>query len=100
MREVVEKTLTGMANGGIRDHVGGGFHRYSVDERWIVPHFEKMAYDNAELLHAYLNGYSGLGNPLFREVAGGIVDWRSEERRVGKECRARGSAHCERKEHN
>jgi len=75
MREVVEKTLTAMAQGGIRDHVGGGFHRYSVDEHWIVPHFEKMAYDNAELLHAYLNGYSGLGNPLFREVAGGIVDW-------------------------
>src|SRR2546425_11716736 len=72
MRGIVEKTLAGMAQGGIRDHVGGGFHRYSVDERWIVPHFEKMAYDNSELLHAYLNGYSGLGNPLFREVTGEI----------------------------
>src|SRR6266545_3936654 len=49
---------------GIRDHVGGGFHRYAVDERWIVPHFEKMAYDNAELLHAYLDGYAALGMPL------------------------------------
>src|SRR5690349_9362666 len=55
-REIAEKTLLGMANGGVRDHLGGGFHRYSVDERWVVPHFEKMAYDNAELLHAYLDG--------------------------------------------
>ena len=75
MREVVEKTLTGMARGGIRDHVGGGFHRYAVDERWIVPHFEKMAYDNSELLHAYLDGYAALGTPLFKEVAEGIVNW-------------------------
>src|SRR6266536_4417043 len=75
MREIVEKTLTGMAKGGIRDHVGGGFHRYAVDERWIVPHFEKMAYDNAELLKAYLSAYQALGTPLFREVATGIVDW-------------------------
>src|SRR5467141_506838 len=75
MREVVEKTLTGMANGGIRAHVGGGFHRYAGDERWIVPHFEKMAYDNSELLHAYLDGYAGLGHPRFKEVAQGIVGW-------------------------
>src|SRR2546428_8898802 len=74
-REVVEKTLTGMAKGGIRDHVGGGFHRYSVDERWILPHFEKMAYDNSELLRSYLAGYQAFGMPLFREVATGIVDW-------------------------
>src|SRR2546428_7153327 len=74
-REVVEKTLTAMARGGIRDHVGGGFHRYAVDERWIVPHFEKMAYDNAELLKAYLSAYQAWGTPLFREVATGIVDW-------------------------
>ncbi len=74
-REIAEKTLTGMARGGIHDQVGGGFHRYAVDERWIVPHFEKMAYDNAELLHAYLDGYAALGTPLFRQVARGIVDW-------------------------
>src|SRR6058998_3035733 len=74
-REIVEKSLTGMARGGIRDHVGGGFHRYSVDERWIVPHFEKMSYDNSELLRAYLNGYAACGTPLFREVAQGIVTW-------------------------
>ena len=74
-RELVERTLTGMARGGIRDHLGGGFHRYAVDERWIVPHFEKMAYDNAELLRAYSAAYAAFGTPLFREVAGGIVDW-------------------------
>ncbi|MGH7522279.1 MAG: thioredoxin domain-containing protein, partial [Gemmatimonadales bacterium] len=74
-REIVEKTLTGMARGGMRDHLGGGFHRYSVDERWIVPHFEKMSYDNSELLRAYLSAYQATGTPLFREVAAGIVDW-------------------------
>ena len=74
-REIIEKTLTGMARGGIRDHLGGGFHRYSVDERWIVPHFEKMSYDNSELLRAYLSTYQATGTPLFREVAAGIVDW-------------------------
>ena len=74
-REIVEKTLTGMARGGIRDHLGGGFHRYAVDERWIVPHFEKMSYDNSELLRAYLSAYQALGTPQFKEVATGIVDW-------------------------
>ena len=74
-REIVEKTLTGMARGGIRDHLGGGFHRYSVDERWIVPHFEKMSYDNSELLRAYLSAYQAFGTPLFKQVATGIVDW-------------------------
>jgi hypothetical protein len=74
-REVVEKTLTAMARGGIRDHVGGGFHRYATDERWIVPHFEKMSYDNSELLRAYLSAYQAFGTPLFREVATGTVDW-------------------------
>ena len=74
-REIVEKTLTAMARGGIRDHLGGGFHRYATDERWIVPHFEKMAYDNSELLRAYLSAYQSFGTPLFREVATGVVDW-------------------------
>jgi uncharacterized protein len=74
-RDIAEKTLTGMARGGVRDHLGGGFHRYAVDERWIVPHFEKMAYDNAELLRVYLSAYQAWGTPLFREVAAGIVDW-------------------------
>ena len=74
-REIVEKTLAAMARGGIRDHVGGGFHRYAVDERWIVPHFEKMSYDNSELLRAYLSAFAALGIPLYKEVATGIVDW-------------------------
>src|SRR6266513_3142670 len=74
-REIVEKTLTSMARGGVRDHVGGGFHRYSVDERWIVPHFEKMSYDNSELLRAYLSAYQAFGTPLYKEVATGIVTW-------------------------
>lgn len=74
-REIVDKTLTGMARGGVRDHLGGGFHRYAVDERWIVPHFEKMSYDNSELLRAYLSAYQALGTPLFKEVATGIVGW-------------------------
>jgi len=74
-REIVDKTLTGMARGGVRDHIGGGFHRYSVDERWIVPHFEKMSYDNSELLRAYLSAYAAFGAPLYKEVATGIVDW-------------------------
>jgi uncharacterized protein YyaL (SSP411 family) len=56
--EIVGRTLTAMARGGIRDHLGGGFHRYSVDARWIVPHFEKMCYDNSELLRAYLHAAS------------------------------------------
>jgi len=77
-RDIVEKTLNGMARGGIRDHLGGGFHRYSVDERWIVPHFEKMSYDNSELLRAYLSAYQQLGTPLYKEVATGIVDWMLE----------------------
>ncbi|MBI1967725.1 MAG: thioredoxin domain-containing protein [Gemmatimonadetes bacterium] len=74
-REVVEKTLLGMAKGGIRDHVGGGFHRYAVDEKWIVPHFEKMAYDNSELLKAYLAGYAAFGHPVYKTVATESVNW-------------------------
>jgi hypothetical protein len=78
MREVVERTLTGMAKGGIHDRVGGGFHRYSVDERWIVPHFEKMSYDNSELLKAYSHAYAALRTTLYREVAEGIIGWALE----------------------
>jgi uncharacterized protein len=74
-REIVERTLTGMAEGGVYDQLGGGFHRYSVDERWIVPHFEKMSYDNSELLKVYLHAYAAFGTPLFRETAEGIVRW-------------------------
>ncbi len=78
MREIAERTLAGMARGGMYDQVGGGFHRYSVDERWCVPHFEKMSYDNAELLRAYVHGYAAFGTPLLRETAAGIVSWNLE----------------------
>jgi uncharacterized protein YyaL (SSP411 family) len=74
-REIVEKTLAGMARGGVRDHLGGGFHRYAVDERWIVPHFEKMSYDNSELLRAYCAAAAAFDSPRFRDVAAGVVDW-------------------------
>ena len=61
-------TLDRMAMGGIYDHLGGGFHRYSTDERWLVPHFEKMLYDNALLTVAYLEGYQATQDPFYREI--------------------------------
>lgn len=69
----VRKTLLAMAKGGYHDHVGGGFHRYSVDESWIVPHFEKMADDNSWLLRNYADAYALFNDPYFREVAEGII---------------------------
>src|SRR5438067_9942384 len=63
-----EKTLDEMAAGGMYDLVGGGFHRYSVDERWLVPHFEKMLYDNALLVPAYLHGWLATQNERYREI--------------------------------
>jgi uncharacterized protein len=67
-REMVERTLDAMAEGGMYDLVGGGFHRYSVDARWLVPHFEKMLYDNALLVPAYLHGWLVLGKERYRAV--------------------------------
>jgi uncharacterized protein len=78
LKFIAEKTLDGMAAGGFRDHIGGGFHRYSVDERWCVPHFEKMSYDNSELLKNYLHGFQATGNARYREVAEGVIAWVSE----------------------
>ncbi|HET6515808.1 MAG TPA: thioredoxin domain-containing protein [Thermodesulfovibrionales bacterium] len=69
----VKKTLEAMAKGGFHDQIGGGFHRYSTDEAWIIPHFEKMADDNAWLLRNYADAYAIFGDILFREVAEGIV---------------------------
>lgn len=66
---MVRKSLYSMAAGGIYDHVGGGFHRYSVDDRWDIPHFEKMLYDNALLAEAYTLGYEVTGSMFFRDVA-------------------------------
>src|SRR5271157_1151325 len=70
---MVTTTLEHMGRGGVYDQIGGGFHRYSVDERWIVPHFEKMSYDNAGLLGNYLRAYQMTGNKFFREIALGIL---------------------------
>ncbi len=78
LHEIVQRTLDGMAAGGFHDQLGGGFHRYSVDERWCVPHFEKMSYDNSELLKNYLHGYQALRAPRYREVAEGLISWVSE----------------------
>ncbi|MBI4482924.1 MAG: thioredoxin domain-containing protein [Acidobacteria bacterium] len=66
--EMVEVSLKKMAQGGVYDHLGGGFHRYSVDERWLVPHFEKMLYDNALLARLYLEAYQVTGNSFYRQV--------------------------------
>ncbi len=66
--EMARHTLDRMAMGGIYDHLGGGFHRYSTDERWLVPHFEKMLYDNALLTSAYAEAYQATGEPFYREV--------------------------------
>jgi uncharacterized protein YyaL (SSP411 family) len=74
----VRKTLASMARGGFHDQLGGGFHRYSVDEAWIVPHFEKMADDNAWLLRNYIDAYALLGDEGFREVAEGIIRFSRE----------------------
>ena len=68
-------TLRAMAGGGIYDQIGGGFARYSVDARWVIPHFEKMLYDNALLARAYLHGYLVSGEPLFERVTTETLDW-------------------------
>ncbi len=75
-------TLDAMADGGIHDQLGGGFARYSVDARWDVPHFEKMLYDNAQLLQRYAEGYRRTGTARYAEVAEGIVGWLARELRT------------------
>src|SRR5665213_3566522 len=77
-KTVATVTLKKMAEGGIHDQLAGGFHRYSVDERWIVPHFEKMAYDNSELLKNYVHAYQTFVEPEFARVAKGILRWMDE----------------------
>lgn len=72
---IVTHTLEQMARGGIYDHLAGGFARYSVDERWLVPHFEKMLYDNALLTNAYLEAYQATANPEFARVARETCDY-------------------------
>ena len=78
LRQVFVMTLEKMARGGVYDQLAGGFHRYSVDERWVVPHFEKMTYDNSELLKNYVHAYQATGSDFFRNVAQEIVRWMDE----------------------
>jgi uncharacterized protein len=83
VREMVETTLTRMAAGGLYDHVGGGFHRYSTDAKWLVPHFEKMLYDNALLARAYLLAYRAFGNEDYARVARETLDYLLSEMTPG-----------------
>ena len=73
--EMATSTLRAMARGGMYDQLGGGFHRYSVDERWLVPHFEKMLYDNAQLARVYLHAWQLTGDEDFRRVATETLDY-------------------------
>lgn len=77
--DTIEHSLERMSEGGIYDHLGGGFSRYSVDERWLVPHFEKMLYDNAQLLELLALGYQRGGRPLFAARARETVEWLTRE---------------------
>jgi uncharacterized protein len=73
--KMATQTLDAMAEGGIYDQIGGGFMRYATDERWLVPHFEKMLYDNAQLTRAYLEGYQVSGNPAYARIAREVLDY-------------------------
>jgi uncharacterized protein len=77
-RDMIVTTLEHMARGGVYDQLAGGFHRYSVDERWVVPHFEKMCYDNSELLNNYVHAYQVTGEQFFADVARDIMRWMDE----------------------
>ncbi len=81
MASMADATLEAMALGGIHDHVGGGFHRYSTDERWLLPHFEKMLTDNALLLGLYARAHARSGRALFGRTARGIGDYLLSEMR-------------------
>jgi uncharacterized protein YyaL (SSP411 family) len=78
LRKIFVHTLEKMARGGVYDQLAGGFHRYSVDERWIVPHFEKMCYDNSELLKSYVHAYQATWDEFFAGVARDIIRWMDE----------------------
>ena len=78
LKNIFVTTLEHMARGGVYDQLAGGFHRYSVDERWIVPHFEKMSYDNSELLKNYAHAAQVTGHPFFAHIARDIIRWMDE----------------------
>ncbi len=81
--QVCHKTLQAMAHGGIYDQFGGGFARYSVDSHWLIPHFEKMLYDNALLIDAYTRGWLDQQNPLYAAVVAETIDWLEREMSSG-----------------
>jgi uncharacterized protein YyaL (SSP411 family) len=81
--DMVDLTLTRMATGGIYDQLGGGFHRYATDARWLVPHFEKMLYDNALLTRVYLHAWQITGRPLYQRVAQETLDYVIREMAAG-----------------
>src|SRR5512142_3517973 len=74
-RVMIDLTLTAMARGGVYDQLGGGFHRYSTDANWLVPHFEKMLYDNSQLARTYLHAWQLTGNPFFRRITEETLDY-------------------------
>jgi uncharacterized protein YyaL (SSP411 family) len=78
---IARRSLDAMADGGIHDQLGGGFHRYSTDARWLVPHFEQMLYDNAQLARAYLHAHALTGDRRYRDVATGVLDYLLRELR-------------------
>jgi len=78
---MLDKTLHAMAEGGMYDQLGGGFHRYSVDEKWLVPHFEKMLYDNALLARVYIEVFQATGDPFYRRIAEETLDYLAREMR-------------------
>ena len=82
--DMTAQTLRAMASGGMYDQIGGGFARYSVDALWLVPHFEKMLYDNALLARVYLHGWQAIGDDLFREVVEETLDWALREMRASE----------------
>jgi uncharacterized protein YyaL (SSP411 family) len=75
LRSVIDHTLSAMAQGGMYDQLGGGFHRYSTDAHWLVPHFEKMLYDNSQLARVYLHAWQALGDPYYRRITNEILDY-------------------------
>ncbi len=82
--KMLRRTLDAMQDGGIFDHVGGGFHRYSVDSEWLLPHFEKMLYDNAQLLEIYSSAYALFHDRRYRETALRTFDWLEREMRTAE----------------
>ncbi|MBN1956341.1 MAG: thioredoxin domain-containing protein [Anaerolineae bacterium] len=77
--QMVTQTLDAMARGGMYDQLGGGFHRYSVDAQWTIPHFEKMLYDNAQLARVYLHAWQATGDPFYRTIAEETLDYVARE---------------------